>query len=234
MQRPVPKYYEEEEYLEDGRRAFGIEDDSFDDFDVSQDISCATDQSPVDVMGFPEPHSGTKERRERKSSTSKGGDTTLEKIRRRNRLPGKSRSLEGPAKESMLAFAHQNTTSLRSNMRRSQSHNASARTAQYRQTTTGGRAFSRQHEDDQVPAGRSSRGSRRNALHESFEEDQDFSEELEERPKRNIRRTSRKSKDADAQESSQDRLQKMKELSNAFKAVQILNKGSLKFDYLKK
>ena len=178
------------------------------DGEISQS-SFATDQSPVDVVGFPTVTHRRPSKSGRRTHRKDGVDGP--KQRRSitgNRLPRKSRSLEGSAKAAVAAFAAQNAPGAndrrRSSMRRTKSEGLRRKSVS---------DALREHDMEEVfPAERRRRTS--TAMRE------------------NERGGSRKNLE---KEDSSSRVDRMKELGLAFRAATILEKSIVpRTEHLKK
>ena len=266
MPRPIsPEYYEEEE--EDwcafgGNHDFAEAIDESEDY--SQDLSCGTDKSPIDVMGFPAVTTQSQRGSRRRPSSSKriGQDVEVDGRRNRNRLPSKSRSLDADKKIAVAGIARQ----YRHLPRKSQSlgEDTKAAVAAVARQHRGRRSISmRKSQGEENPSPRNRRqsmtGGNRSASFQEEELDTSYSRQAARRagkttPGGNRRSTAsrdatdrassgeRRLKSSSRQgstikeddESAEERMKRIKELSNVFKAATILNKGIVpKTDHLK-
>lgn len=271
MPRPIsPEYYEDEQedFVEDDWCAFGGNDDSTEAFDesedYSQDLSCGTDRSPTDVMGFPAVSTQSQRGSRRRPSSSKiiGQDVESDGRRNRNRLPSKSRSLDADKKIAVAGMARQHRRLPRKS--RSLGEDTKAVVAAVARQQRDRRSISmRKPQGDENPPPRSRRqsmaGGSRSASSQQEELDASYTRQDPRRagktPPSGSRRssTSRDARDRtssgerrnksgsrrgstinEEDESAEERMKRIKELSNAFKAATILNKGVVpKTDHLK-
>ena len=186
--------------------------------EISQN-SFATDQSPVDVERFPT----VARRRPSKSDRYRKEGADGPKQRRSvtsNRLPRKSRSLEGSGKAAVVAFAAQNGPGThdrrRSSMRRTKSEGLRRKSL--------ANALREEEAEEEFPERRRRTSGRRSQRH-----GQANSTAIRESERRGS------SRQCFEKDDSSSRLDRMKELGNAFRAATILEKSFVpRTEHLKK
>lgn len=275
MPRPTNtlESYEEEEgdYLEHDWCVFGSDEDlreeAFDEGeDVSQDLSCGTDRSPLDVMGFPigsdQARKGSRRRRTSNKWNSSFGEAEVDGRRTRNHLPSKSKSLDNDKKSAIAGIARQHRRLPRKSISLGENSKAAVAAVALQHRGRRGISARRLQSGEENPLARNNRqnmtGTSRRSLCDQGDLDLSSSQKQTRRASksfaggnrgpnvsRNADRTTsgerpnksssrRGSVTKEEEESAEERMKRIKELSNAFKAANILNKGFVpKTDHLK-
>lgn len=197
---------------------------------IGQDVEVVPDRS-IDII---------RRRRNRLPqkcrSLDEASKTAVARIARQHRLPRKSNSLDEDRKTAVAAIAQQHRGNQRRSFRRT--HSASEEQLlprSRRQSMAGGRTTSAQQDEADLDYGRQPErrgsktpgGSRRASMAQG-------SDRVTPEERRKKSTSHRGSVSTRVEESAEDRAQRMKDLSNAFKAATISNKDIIaKTDHLK-